>query len=234
MKRLKLDTLARPNVAIAVNADCLTTWFEPIAYAIAKENVAIEVFTDNQIDALTALARGEVMGWLSKTRTALPGFAAEPIGLMEYECVGTPALAKRYFANGLKRESVVAAPAVLPNRSDPVHEAFIEKALGFVVSGYVAHCFPTLEARLSAIRRGIGYGLVPTMLARAWMDSGDLVGLAPQAKISVDLYWHHWTKAPPTDSAISKLVMRHACRTLTRSCVLPLQDVLADLPVKRN
>ncbi|WP_241017346.1 LysR family transcriptional regulator [Paraburkholderia sp. Ac-20342] len=57
LKVLEADTLRRikplaapwPRIAIAVNADSLATWFEPVAWEIAKAKVALELMVDDQV-----------------------------------------------------------------------------------------------------------------------------------------------------------------------------------------
>jgi LysR family transcriptional regulator, chromosome initiation inhibitor len=218
-KQIKPEGSERTRVAIAVNADSLATWFEPVGCAIAKDEFVLELIVDDQDHTLSILSRGEAMGCVSTESTAPTGFVAEFIGAMEYECVAHPVFAQTHFAQGLTLHAILAVPAVLFNRKDGLHALFLERLLGFPVSGYAAHYFPSPGALLAAIRFGVGYGLVPSMQAQALLDSGDLVSLAPHHKISVDLYWHHWETAPPNAQAISEMVMYHARRTLVQ---LPL------------
>lgn len=216
LRRIKPGANGRVKIAVAVNADSLATWFEPVACAIAKENFALELLVDDQDYTLPVLARGEAMGCVSTARVAPTGFVAEPIGTMEYECVATPAFAETYFIQGLNLHDILAAPAVLFNRKDRLHGVFLEKLLGFPVNGYATHYFPSPVALLMAIRAEVGYGLVPSLQVRPLIDSGDLVGLAPRDRISVSLYWHHWDTAPPNARAISELVMHYARQALTQ------------------
>lgn len=116
--RLDTDDSSRTKVAIAINADSLATWFGPVACAIAKENVALELIVDDQDHTLAVLARGEAMGCVSTAQTAPTGFVAEPIGAMEYECVASPSFVEANFAQGLNLRDILAAPAVLFNRKD--------------------------------------------------------------------------------------------------------------------
>ncbi|SHJ40811.1 HTH-type transcriptional regulator ArgP [Paraburkholderia terricola] len=212
--RIKPDASSRTKVAIAVNADSLATWFGPVACAIAKENVSLELIVDDQDHTLAVLARGEAMGCVSTAHTAPTGFVAEPIGAMEYECVATPSFAQSNFMQGLNLRDILAVPAVLFNRKDGLHATFITQLLGFPINGYPVHYFPSPQALLFAIHSGIGYGLVPAMQVQPLIVSGDLVALAPRNKISVDLYWHHWLKAPPNAQTISDVVMRQARQAL--------------------
>ncbi|AIO35045.1 transcriptional regulator, ArgP family protein [Burkholderia cenocepacia] len=225
LKVLEADTLQRikpmaapwPRIAIAVNADSLATWFEPIAWEIAKAKVALELMVDDQDHTLSVLARGEAMGCVSTSNDPPTGFLAESIGAMEYECVANSEFAREFFPKGLGLHSVLAAPAVLFNRKDGLHALFLERSLGLKVKGYAAHYFPSPGALLDAIENGVGYGLVPCLQARSMIDAGKLVRLAPSHKIAVDLYWHHWEVAPESAEAISNLVIRHARRTLIQS-----------------
>ncbi|MBB5448273.1 MULTISPECIES: HTH-type transcriptional regulator ArgP [unclassified Paraburkholderia] len=214
IQQIKPGAHARAKTAIAVNADSLATWFGPAACAIAKESFALELIVDDQDHTLPVLARGEAIGCVSTASTAPTGFVAEPIGAMEYECVAAPEFSAACFTHGLNMHDILAAPAVLFNRKDGLHAAFLERLLGFPVSGYATHYFPSPMALLTAIRAGVGYGLVPSMQAQALIDSGDLVALAPRNRIAVDLYWHHWEVAPPNATAISETVMREARRAL--------------------
>ncbi|MFM0210042.1 HTH-type transcriptional regulator ArgP [Paraburkholderia sediminicola] len=216
LQRIKPEEKGRARIAIAVNADSLATWFEAVACTIAKGNFTLELIVDDQDYTLPVLTRGEAMGCVSTASNAPTGFVAEPIGAMEYECVADPEFAGAYFPQGLTLHDILAAPAVLFNRKDGLHTAFLERLVGFPVSGYSTHFFPSPVALLMAIRAGVGYGLVPSIQVQPLINSGDLISLAPHNSITVSLYWHHWEKAPPNAQAISDLVMRHARETLTQ------------------
>ncbi|PMS31291.1 LysR family transcriptional regulator [Trinickia symbiotica] len=214
LERIKPGAGSRARLGIAVNADSLATWFGPVACAIAKENVALEVIVDDQDHTLAVLARGEAMGCVSTARVAPIGFIAEPIGAMEYECVATPSFARLNFLHGMTLRDILAAPAVLFNKKDALHAMFLEQLLGFPVTGYATHYFPSPDALLTAILAGVGYGLVPTFQIGPLIQSGDLVPLAPNHRVSVKLYWHHWKSAPPNAQMISDVVMRQARQVL--------------------
>lgn len=216
LQRIKPEEKSRARIAIAVNADSLATWFEAVACTIAKGNFTLELIVDDQDYTLPVLTRGEAMGCVSTASNAPTGFVAEPIGAIEYECVAAPEFAGAYFTQGLTLHDILAAPAVLFNRKDALHAVFLERVVGFPVSGYSTHFFPSPVALLMAIRAGVGYGLVPSIQVQQLINSGDLISLAPHNSIAVSLYWHHWEKAPPKAQAISDLVMRHARETLTQ------------------
>jgi len=216
LQRIKPEGKRRARIAIAVNADSLATWFEPVACAIAREYFELELIVDDQDYTLSVLTRGEAMGCVSTASIAPTGFVAEPIGAMEYECVAIPEFARSHFAEGVTLHHILGAPAVLFNRKDGLHDVFLERLLGFPVSGYATHFFPSPIALLTAIRAGVGYGLVPLMQIQPLIDAGDLISLAPQYRIAVDLYWHHWKAAPPNARQISELIMSQAREALAQ------------------
>jgi LysR family transcriptional regulator (chromosome initiation inhibitor) len=226
LQRIKPAEKYRARIAIAVNADSLATWFGPVACAIARENFALELIVDDLDYTLSAMTRGGAMGCVSTASSAPTGFVAEPVGAMEYECVAIPEFARAHFGEGLTLHNILAAPAVLFNRKDGLHDVFLERLLGFPVSGYAAHFFPSPVALLTAIRSGVGYGLVPSMQVQPLIDAGDVISLAPHHRVGVSLYWHHWKVAPPNARQISELIMRHAREALTQ---LP-----PELPDKQN
>ncbi|MFT4507386.1 HTH-type transcriptional regulator ArgP [Caballeronia sp. 15711] len=217
LQQIKPGTSTRAKIAIAVNADSLATWFGPVACAIAMNQCSLELVVDDQNFTLAVLTRGEAMGCVSAESRAPTGFVAEAIGAMEYQCVAAPAFCQKYFPRGINLHDILAAPAVLFNRKDGIHAEFIQRLLGFPVSGYTAHYFPSPVALLMAVRAGVGYGLVPCMQTRSLVEAGDLVALAPEDPVSVELYWHHWAKAPPNARAISETVIQHARQSLNQS-----------------
>jgi LysR family transcriptional regulator (chromosome initiation inhibitor) len=82
-RNIKPMNAERPNIAIAVNADSLATWFESVAWEIAEHNVALELLIDDQDYTLPLLARGDAMGCVSTSSESSTGFVADPIGAME-------------------------------------------------------------------------------------------------------------------------------------------------------
>ena len=232
LKLMEADTLehikpgisGRTRIAIAVNADSLATWFEPVACAIAGNDCLLELIVDDQDFTLPVLTRGEAIGCVSTASRAPTGFVADAVGAMKYECVSTPSFSRTNFPQGLNLHDVLAAPAVLFNRKDGIHAGFIERLLGFPISGYAAHYFPSPVALLTALRAGVGYGLVPSLQVQPLLDSGELIALAPNDNVFVSLYWHHWEKAPPSAQAISELVIRHARDVLTQKSPVLIND----------
>ncbi|MFL9991920.1 HTH-type transcriptional regulator ArgP [Paraburkholderia sediminicola] len=214
LQHIKPDRFPPVDFAIAVNADSLATWFEPVAWQLARQHVALEIIVDDQDHTLTALARGDVKGCISTQRQPLVGFVAEFVGGMRYRCVATPEFAELHFAGGLTLPGTLKVAAILFNRKDSLHNSFLASFFRVAVCGYRKHYFPSPTALLNAIFDGLGYGLVPEMQAEPLISAGQLVDLAPGHSLVVDLYWHHWESEPPPAANISQLVMDQARRCL--------------------
>lgn len=198
-------------LAIAVNADSLATWFPRALWELLlRRQVALEIVTDDQDHTSGRLARGEVIGCISTDAKPATGFLAECLGAMEYRCYATPAFAAEYFPNGLNVQAVLTAPAILFNRKDSLHDDFLKRQFGFAVDRYPRHYLPSPMTLLEGVTAGIGYGLVPSLQAAAAAERSELVDLASDAPVLVDLYWHHWELEPPLSREITDLVVNHA------------------------
>ncbi|WP_428424393.1 HTH-type transcriptional regulator ArgP [Methylibium sp.] len=203
------------SMAIAVNADSLATWFPLVLQKLLLERrVALEVVTDDQDHTSARLARGEVVGCISTGARAAAGFLADCLGAMEYRCYANPAFAHEFFPEGLTVPAVLAAPAVLYNRKDSLHDEFLQRRFGFSIESYARHYLPSPLTLLEGIGMGVGYGLVPNSQARSLVDDGRLVDIAPDEPVMVDLYWHHWDLEPSLAREITTLVVSEARRQL--------------------
>ncbi|CAM2187673.1 LysR family transcriptional regulator, chromosome initiation inhibitor [Paraburkholderia sacchari] len=219
LRKIMPGSVATTALAIAVNADSLATWFEPVARQLALNPVSLEIVVDDQDHTLQALARGDVKGCLSTQRKPVEGFLAEPVGQMRYQCVAARRFASKHFTDGMTLPNVLKATAVLFDRKDTLHDTFLESYFGVSVSKYLKHYFPSPTALLNAIRGNLGYGLVPSMQAEPLVHGGELVALAPRHDLMIDLYWHHWESEPEPLARISALIVDAARKSLVQTRV---------------
>ncbi|OGB39023.1 MAG: transcriptional regulator ArgP [Burkholderiales bacterium RIFCSPLOWO2_12_67_14] len=205
-------------LAIAVNADSLATWFpEVLRELLLSPLIALEVIADDQDHTSALLSRGDVIGCISTGSKPAESFSAEWLGAMEYRCYATPAFAHTSFPDGLTVPAVLAAPAVLFNRKDSLHDDFLKRRFGFAIERYAKHYLPSPVALLEGVAMGAGYGLVPSSQAAPLVAAGQLVDLCPVERVMVDLYWHHWDLEPPLARDISALIVRVAQMNLDAS-----------------
>lgn len=223
------------QIAIAVNADSLATWFPKVLWSLLREHrVAIEVITDDQDHTQERLARGEVIGCISTEPNPATGFTAEPLGCMEYRCYATREFAATHFSQGIALRDALRAPAVLFNRKDSLHDDFLASVFGFRIERYTKHYLPAPLTLLEGVVAGIGYGLLPSVQV-VGQYANDLVNLVPDQAVTVALYWHHWTAEPTQSKAITQLVLKEAA-----SALIPIHtpdssnSILAPQPLADN
>lgn len=202
-------------IAIAVNADSLSTWFGPlVAQLLSQFKIALEIVSDDQNHTFHRLVKGEVLGCVSSEPDAVQGFEATPLGAMHYLCVATPEFKQKYFQNGMSIAAALAAPVFLFDRKDTLHDQYLEQFFGFKVGQYTRHYLPSPTALLDGICAGLGYAMAPGLRITDMLANGQLVELTPSCKVTVPLYWHHWKMELPLAQAMTQTITAHARKTL--------------------
>ena len=202
-------------IAIAVNADSLSTWFSPlVGILLSQYKIALEIICDDQDHTFRRLTKGEVLGCVSSEADAVHGFEATPLGVMYYVCVATPEFKQKYFPDGLTIAAILEAPALLFDRKDALHDQYLKQLFEIKVGQYTRHYLPSPMALLNGICAGLGYAMAPSQRIKDMLLDGQLVELTPGRKVTVPLYWHHWKMEPPLARALSQTITSHALETL--------------------
>jgi LysR family transcriptional regulator, chromosome initiation inhibitor len=204
------------SVAIAVNADSLETWLKPLLIQVMKGNrMALEIHVDDQDHTFNRLSKGEVLGCISSKNDPISGFAASPLGAMQYSCVATPAFNEKFFEKGITVPSMSTAPAVLFDRKDGLHDQYFERVFNVKITRYHRHYVPSPTLLLDTILSGAAYGLVPKQQCEALLVSGQIIDLTPCICIDVALYWHHWSGLNiPLATEVTRAIKAQALKTL--------------------
>lgn len=87
---------------------------------------------------------------------------------------------------------------------------FMQSRFGLTAAAYPTHNLSLPEARLKAIRRGLGYGMVPHMQVSDLLKSRELVDVALNDFTDVALYWHAWELQSPRMEILSERTVRAA------------------------
>jgi LysR family transcriptional regulator (chromosome initiation inhibitor) len=181
------------SVPIAVNADSLATWFVDAVDELLREwGLVLDVRIDDQELTHRSLRNGEVMGCVSVESRAAQGCNVEYLGRMNYRLLATPELAEHWFPDGLTTAAARRAPLVVFNRKDRLHDKLFRKALRRARIDPPIHYLPSPDPYLTMITDGLAYGIVPDLQGEDLIDAGELVDLAPDHVVRVDLYWHCW------------------------------------------
>lgn len=206
------------RIPLGVDADSMSTWFQDVLSDIANVMaVSFDLVVESPTTLADMLTRGELLGCISTLPMGPTGSSSDYLGALRYACVVEPRLAARAFPNGFELQRTLSVHAILLGRGESIHDEFLSKVLGFRVTNYPHHCFPTPEARLSAIRSGIGYGLVPEMQAKPLIQEGELVELLPGKTLDINLYWHQSIADSASFKQIRTRVNQHATEYLRRT-----------------
>ncbi len=181
------------SLAIGINADSLASWFlSAVLPLLQKGDLLLDLRVDDQEETHRLLRQGEVVGCISTEAKAMQGCRVEPLGVMNYQLLATPAFVARWFPDGLSPAAVAAAPAVIFNRKDRLHHRFLASQLPRVPESFPAHFVPAPEQFLQLILSGCSYGMLPDWQGQTALGRGELCELVPGSQLPVKLYWHCW------------------------------------------
>ncbi|MFC0028962.1 LysR family transcriptional regulator ArgP [Micromonospora chaiyaphumensis] len=202
------------RVAVAVNADSLATWFVgALARLPVEPALHFDVRQDDQDHSAELLRDGSVMAAVTAQREPVQGCRVRRLGAMRYRALATPALAGRWFADGLTTAALAAAPVLVFDRKDRVQHRFIRAVTGQDLDP-PAHYLPSVPAFSEAVRRGLGWALIPEQLAGPDLAAGTCVDLDPTRHVDVPLYWQHWRLDSTVLAALTAAVHATAAETL--------------------
>jgi LysR family transcriptional regulator (chromosome initiation inhibitor) len=76
---------------------------------------------------------------------------------------------------------------------------------------------PSSEGQVHAVQAGWGASVVPQLLVKDQIDSGDLVNLTPDFSLPVSLYWHCWNLDSDVIDRLTQALARGAAQALETS-----------------
>ncbi|MBV6320410.1 LysR family transcriptional regulator ArgP [Duganella violaceipulchra] len=183
---------ARPEIAIAVNADSAATWVqEAVTPLMLSGQCLLHIRLDDQDHTLTMLREGRVFGCVTSESAQVAGTTSTPLGIMRYHCVASPAFARRWFPDGMTAAAVQQAPALNFDRKDALQERYIARRTGYG-GHYPHHSLASSDGFVRFIEAGFGYGMVPLLQCEQQLKAGTLVEMTPGDTLDVPLIWHRW------------------------------------------
>lgn len=187
------------TLSVATNADSVTSWFLPgVAATLHQHRLLLDTVIDDQDHTHDALRNGEVVGCVTTLAHAMRGCVAEPLGVMRYRCVATPAVAQlcRTAQGHVSPHQLLAVPAIIFNRKDALQDTFLAQHFGLTQANYPRHFMPANDAFISAIELGLGWGMVPELHLAQRSGRPALEEVLSGATVDVTLYWQHWAREP--------------------------------------
>jgi LysR family transcriptional regulator (chromosome initiation inhibitor) len=195
-----------PRIALAVNADSMSTWFTGVFDAL--DDVLFDIRIEDQDHSARLLREGVVMGAVTTERTPVTGCRVQPLGAMHYIPAASPSYVKRYLPHGFTAHAVSEAPSLAWNRDDALQDMLVRK----VFRRHIArpqHFVPTAEGFGAAVRAGLGWGMYPDKLAAPALADGSFVRIS-RTHLDVPLFWQCWKLDSPLVKAITEAVQAAA------------------------
>lgn len=218
------------ELAVAVNADSLATWFVPVLATVAGwGDTILRVHVEDQDHSAVLLRAGDVIGAVTSDPVAVQGCAIRPLGSMRYIPMAAPVLRDAYRRGRVPDWDRM--PVVRFNAKDDLQHAFLARhgvdgkgggggsasvGGGAVGAGDVSddsagdgpavHVVPSSQGFLAAVVAGLGWGMVPVTQLDD-VPSGALVPLAKGEHVDVPLHWQAWRlRSPRIDRLTDALV----------------------------
>lgn len=192
-------------LALAVNADSLATWLVP-ALAEVEAPIAFDLRREDEQRTAELLREGAVMAAVTASRESVPGCTTTPLGRMRFLPMVTAGFAARWLPDGPTVSALAAAPLIAFDRADDLSDRWLRRRTRRRLTP-PRHYVPGSHAYVQAVREGLGWGLVPELLAR---EPESLVEIEPDAHIDVRLYWQQWSLGSSRLDLVAAAVRRHA------------------------
>ena len=201
------------SVPLAVNADSLATWFLPALARVAERHpVVFDLHRDDQDFTAGLLESGTVMAAVTSQAEPVAGCVVRPLGVMRYRAVATPGFAARWLPDGATPAALESAPRVDFDRRDDLQSEYLQQ-VGADAARPPRHYVPASNDFASAIKLGLGWGLLPAFQSAGELDRGELVARGGPP-LDVPHHRQQWNLRSPLLDAIAEDVVAEARRSL--------------------
>jgi LysR family transcriptional regulator (chromosome initiation inhibitor) len=179
-------------VPLAVNSDALHTWLIDALVAVqADHRVTFELVREDQSRTAERLRRGDVMAALTSDPRPVPGCRVVQLGRIRYRAVATPEWMRTHLPDGPTPAALAHAPLIAFDRSDTLQHDFLRRVTRRRLTPPVTW-IPSVGQFETALRRGMGWGMLLEPQVGQDLVRGRLVEIAPGRHVDVNLYWQHW------------------------------------------
>ena len=212
------------TIRITVNADSLATWLPAALVLPEYPNLGFNISVEDQAVGLRQMKQGEVMACLCASSERVNGGGVIALGNLRYRALATPAFITQHRLNRSKKragvkgaetadsERLAAAPCLVFNQDDPLQHQFLAEVAN--AKPRCIHFCPSSEGFVQAALAGLGFGVMPELQIRQYLNDGRLVDLVPGYFLDTPLYWHHWQTESQVMAALRASVVSAAAQHL--------------------
>ena len=198
-------------VSISVNADSMATWLLPAFERITHTHgITLDLHREDEQSKAAMLRAGRVMAAVTADRRAVVGCRSTRLGVMRYLAVASPSYVDDWLGGRPRLRS--DAPIVTFDRSDDLQNRQFQAHSGKPLTA-PRHYVPSAAEHRSAVRLGLGWGMIPQIFCSELLAGGELVQVDPRP-LDIPLYWQRWKLRSVVLDTVSDLVAGAARATL--------------------
>ncbi|MDU0478472.1 LysR family transcriptional regulator ArgP [Staphylococcus chromogenes] len=202
-------TIARVPLSIAINADSLATWFQPVFGEVARwDSATLRLRIEDESRSMTLLRRGDCLGAITTEATAVTGCEVKHLGVLRYRAMASPQLRDAYV-DDQGNIDWAHMPTLRYGPNDKLQTSDLQGRLeGKPVHRRISE-IPSSEAFLEAARQGLGWALVSELQGAPLVSAGELV-ILDDIVADVHLYWQYWRLESSMLAQLTEAVTRIA------------------------
>jgi LysR family transcriptional regulator (chromosome initiation inhibitor) len=151
----------------------------------------LDVRVDDQIPPTAMLRDGSVLAAITADCSPVPSCRIIALGAMRYVAVASRPFVSRYFEGGVDTTRFARAPMLQFNSKDELQRRFMRKFTDDSPSP-PTHFIPSSMSFIDASRRGIGWCVLPELMARQYLKNRELVEISPGKSFDVPLYMQRY------------------------------------------
>lgn len=175
---------------VAVNADSLATWLEPVLDAAADwPDISLQLHIEDQDHTASMLRSGAVLAALTAQPEPVAGCSVTPLGVVRYLPVASPGLAARH-RNRRGQVDWGTLPMLRFSAKDVMQSGLLAR-LAPDARPPVAQV-PDSTAFAHAVRAGLGWGMLPESQLADDLETGRVVRLHRREHVDLVLHWQRW------------------------------------------
>ncbi|MCL3860911.1 LysR family transcriptional regulator ArgP [Actinotalea sp. K2] len=177
------------TLPLAINADSLATWVLPALASLT--DTCFDIHRDDEEHTAALLRSGTVVAAITTDPDPVAGCSVTRLGTMRYRPMAATAFARRWFPDGPTAHALAHAPVVVFDRKDDLQHRYLREC-GAGPAQPPTHYVPSSADFLTAIRLGLGWGMLPDLQSHAAEADGQLVEVDPAGALGVTLHWQQW------------------------------------------
>ena len=202
------------RIPIVINSDSLATWALPaLANVPAEHRVSFDVYREDQDHSTARLRDGTVMAAITSVAEPVQGCIVRPLGRMRYRPMASPEFVAAWLPDGPTVANLAVAPVVIYDRTDDLQDRYLRQRTPHRLHP-PQHFIPASSEFASAVRLGLGWGMLPDAQSAVAEGAGELVEFDPGAFIDVSLYWQQWKLHSHTLAAVADAIAAAAAEHL--------------------